>query len=88
MLTGYIGSVTFLQQVIATLRALRGVPGTNADGPGGATAGTRDVQYFCDPVLGDNGQLYVPQVRRTDGRPTDRPTDRLTDCVAGSDCVR
>lgn len=47
LLTGYIGSLSFLQaiaQVAATLRA--GNPG---------------LTYVCDPVLGDAGRLYVPR---------------------------
>jgi len=47
MLTGYIGSVSFLQAVLETVRAVR--------------AASPDMVYFCDPVMGDNGKLYVPE---------------------------
>lgn len=43
LLTGYIGSSTFLKSVLRLLDKLG------------------DVAYVCDPVLGDNGQLYVPK---------------------------
>lgn len=46
LLTGYIGSVSFLRQVLDVLKALR------SENP--------DVRYYCDPVLGDKGKLYVP----------------------------
>lgn len=44
LLTGYIGAVSFLREVIELRRAL-----------GSACT------YLCDPVLGDNGKLYVPE---------------------------
>ena len=46
MLTGYIGSASFLRAVLDTARAVR------AENP--------QMRYFCDPVMGDNGRLYVP----------------------------
>jgi pyridoxine kinase len=45
LLTGYIGSLSFLQAVAHVAATLR------AAGP---------VTYLCDPVLGDGGKLYVP----------------------------
>jgi len=46
MLTGYIGSVTFLRAVAKVHKALR--------------AANPNLRYVCDPVLGDEGKLYVP----------------------------
>jgi pyridoxine kinase len=47
VLTGYIGSVTFLQSVSRVLqRVQEKVP---------------SFRYVCDPVLGDDGQYYVPK---------------------------
>lgn len=46
MLTGYIGSESFLRAVLDVLQALRSV---------------RDVRFVCDPVLGDAGEFYVPR---------------------------
>jgi pyridoxine kinase len=42
VLSGYIGSASFLEAVANVVRAAPG------------------VRYVCDPVLGDNGRLYVP----------------------------
>ena len=46
LLTGYIGSESFLLQVIRVLQTLRK---------------HRSVRFVCDPVLGDAGQFYVPR---------------------------
>jgi len=46
-LTGYIGNPLFLRQVGHILKKLRQA------NPG--------LVYVCDPVMGDNGQLYVPK---------------------------
>jgi pyridoxine kinase len=46
ILTGYIGSASFLRTVLRTIRAVRDV--------------RPEAVYICDPVLGDRGQLYVP----------------------------
>lgn len=45
LLTGYIGSVSFLEAVLDVLELLRR---------------QGRVRYVCDPVLGDRGQFYVP----------------------------
>jgi len=45
LLTGYIGSESFLRAVLDVLKALRQ---------------HSHVRYICDPVLGDMGKLYVP----------------------------
>ncbi|XP_062203937.1 pyridoxal kinase-like isoform X2 [Phragmites australis] len=47
LLTGYIGSVSFLNAVLQVVDKLRSV--------------NPDLTYVCDPVLGDEGKLYVPQ---------------------------
>ncbi|KQJ85967.1 pyridoxal kinase [Brachypodium distachyon] len=47
LLTGYIGSVSFLNTVLQAVDKLRSV--------------NPDLIYVCDPVLGDEGKLYVPQ---------------------------
>ena len=46
VLTGYMGSADAVRAVVRALPLLR------QSQPG--------VQYWCDPVLGDNGRLYVP----------------------------
>lgn len=46
LLTGYIGSESFLKAVIQVLETLRR---------------NREVRFVCDPVLGDAGQFYVPR---------------------------
>ncbi|XP_057522153.1 pyridoxal kinase-like isoform X2 [Amaranthus tricolor] len=47
LLTGYIGSVSFLNTVLEVITKLRSV------NPG--------LLYVCDPVMGDEGKLYVPE---------------------------
>ena len=47
LLTGYIGSLSFLEAVLDTLTSLR--------------QRNPNVIYVCDPVLGDHGKLYVPK---------------------------
>ena len=46
LLTGYIGSVSFLRAVISVAKRLR--------------ERNPHLVYFCDPVLGDHGKFYVP----------------------------
>lgn len=46
VLTGYISSASFLEGVVETVLEMR------KSGP---------LVYVCDPVLGDNGKLYVPE---------------------------
>lgn len=46
LLTGYIGSESFLTAVLDVLKTMR------SKGP---------VRFVCDPVLGDKGKFYVPQ---------------------------
>jgi pyridoxine kinase len=48
MLTGYIGSTTFLRAILRTLEILR--------------EAQPDLVYVCDPVMGDLGPgLYIPE---------------------------
>eukprot|EP00755_Sulcionema_specki_P000149 Sspe_Gene.114706::Locus_100892_Transcript_1_2_Confidence_0.500_Length_790::g.114706::m.114706/K00868/pdxK, pdxY; pyridoxine kinase len=47
LLTGYIGSVPFLESITKMLQLLR--------------ERNPNIKYLCDPVLGDNGKLYVPE---------------------------
>jgi pyridoxine kinase len=46
VLTGYMGSAETIRAVLRALPLLR--------------SARPDVQFWCDPVLGDNGRLYVP----------------------------
>lgn len=46
LLTGYIGSVSFLETILRVVEKLRSV--------------NPDMIYVCDPVLGDDGDFYVP----------------------------
>ena len=47
ILTGYIGSVSFLEAVIDVIECVRKY--------------NPNVKYVCDPVLGDDGAFYVPE---------------------------
>ncbi|KAK2986734.1 hypothetical protein RJ640_010959 [Escallonia rubra] len=46
LLTGYIGSVSFLETVLKVVKKLRSI--------------NPELKYVCDPVMGDEGKLYVP----------------------------
>ncbi|KAH8370192.1 hypothetical protein KR093_002580, partial [Drosophila rubida] len=46
LLTGYIGNPLFLRQVGVILKAIR--------------KANPNLIYVCDPVMGDNGSMYVP----------------------------
>ncbi|CAN1351573.1 Pyridoxal kinase, partial [Linum perenne] len=46
LLTGYIGSVSFLNTVLEVVNKLRTI--------------NPKLIYVCDPVMGDEGKLYVP----------------------------
>ena len=46
-MTGYIGSASFLEAVVSVIERVQ--------------AQSPNVKYVCDPVLGDNGKLYVPE---------------------------
>jgi pyridoxine kinase len=46
LLTGYIGSESFLRRVVALVDEMRA---------------SRSVSWVCDPVLGDHGVCYVPE---------------------------
>ncbi|XP_031841260.1 pyridoxal kinase [Nomia melanderi] len=47
LLTGYIGSVSFLKSVTGVIQALK--------------QKNPNLIYVCDPVMGDNGKMYVPE---------------------------
>jgi pyridoxine kinase len=47
VLTGYVGSASFLDAILDVILACRAV--------------NPHVRYVCDPVLGDAGRFYVPQ---------------------------
>ncbi|XP_052871594.1 pyridoxal kinase-like, partial [Anopheles cruzii] len=47
LLTGYVGNPTFLREIANILKSLRAV---NAK-----------LVYVCDPVMGDEGVMYVPK---------------------------
>lgn len=47
LLTGYVGSVSFLNQIVKVIQHLKTV--------------NPNIVYVCDPVMGDNGQMYVPK---------------------------
>ncbi|RAL46621.1 unnamed protein product [Cuscuta campestris] len=46
LLTGYIGSVSFLEKVLQVVDKLRAI--------------NPELVYVCDPVMGDDGKLYIP----------------------------
>eukprot|EP00762_Andalucia_godoyi_P004118 ANDGO_06344.mRNA.1 Pyridoxal kinase len=48
LLTGFIGSEAFLQSVVDVISELR------------SSQNSPQLLYLCDPVLGDDGKLYVP----------------------------
>ncbi|XP_076445148.1 pyridoxal kinase-like [Babylonia areolata] len=47
VLTGYIGSKSFLEKVADVVKELR--------------ANNDSIVYVCDPVMGDDGHMYVPE---------------------------
>eukprot|EP00050_Salpingoeca_kvevrii_P001452 m.169944 g.169944 ORF g.169944 m.169944 type:complete len:296 (-) comp10375_c0_seq2:3516-4403(-) len=47
LLTGYVGSAEFLSTVVRIVRRMREI--------------NPDLIYVCDPVMGDDGKLYVPE---------------------------
>lgn len=47
ILTGYIGSESFLSAVVNVVQKLKGL--------------NPKCRYICDPVLGDMGRFYVPK---------------------------
>jgi pyridoxine kinase len=67
LLTGYVGTADFLRAVAAAARELG--CGSGGGGPGGGDGGgsnpssstpPQQVEWYCDPVMGDEGKLYVP----------------------------
>ncbi|GJW69844.1 pyridoxal kinase isoform X1 [Tanacetum coccineum] len=65
LLTGYIGSVSFLDTVLEVVSKLRSVnPALTYDdliSYSSSVTGSATTIIFCDPVMGDEGKLYVPQ---------------------------
>ncbi|XP_032679094.1 pyridoxal kinase [Odontomachus brunneus] len=47
LLTGYVGSASFLKRIAILVTALK--------------CKNPNLIYVCDPVMGDNGKLYVPE---------------------------
>ncbi|KAF6204980.1 hypothetical protein GE061_019147 [Apolygus lucorum] len=47
LLTGYIGSPSFLQKVASVVKELK--------------SNNPKLRYVCDPVMGDDGKMYVPE---------------------------
>ncbi|XP_076183301.1 pyridoxal kinase [Ptiloglossa arizonensis] len=47
LLTGYVSSASFLKKIVEVVRALKHK--------------NPNLIYVCDPVMGDNGKLYVPE---------------------------
>ncbi|XP_024890907.1 pyridoxal kinase [Temnothorax curvispinosus] len=47
LLTGYIGSASFLKRVASLVTILK--------------TKNPNITYVCDPVMGDNGKMYVPE---------------------------
>ncbi|EZA59105.1 Pyridoxal kinase [Ooceraea biroi] len=47
LLTGYIGSASFLKRVAVLVKTLK--------------SKNLNLTYVCDPVMGDNGKMYVPE---------------------------
>jgi pyridoxine kinase len=56
ILTGYIGSPSFLEAVVDVVVTVRNTCNTSSN----TSTTSAPVRYVCDPVLGDRGQLYVP----------------------------
>jgi pyridoxine kinase len=51
ILTGYIGSESFLEAVVDAVKMVRGEQENES---------AKRPRFVCDPVLGDNGKFYVP----------------------------
>lgn len=47
LLTGYVGSASFLKRIAVLVKALK--------------RKNPNLIYVCDPVIGDNGKMYVPE---------------------------
>lgn len=47
LLTGYVGSASFLKRIALLVKALK--------------SKNPNLIYVCDPVIGDNGKMYVPE---------------------------
>lgn len=47
LLTGYVGSASFLEKIVEVVKEFKEV--------------NPELYFVCDPVMGDNGQMYVPE---------------------------
>lgn len=70
LLTGYVGSASFLEQVYETVKQLKkknpelvyGMNNCFSRNPWIPIQETYNLEFsVCDPVMGDNGQMYVPE---------------------------
>jgi pyridoxine kinase len=52
ILTGYIGSESFLEAVVDVVKLVREEVGRKSE---------KQLRFVCDPVLGDKGKFYVPE---------------------------
>lgn len=52
ILTGYIGSESFLEAVVDAVKMVREEVGQKSE---------KRLRFVCDPVLGDKGKFYVPK---------------------------
>jgi len=62
VLTGYIGSESFLEAVVDVVQGIRNRQKTNRNHqpPQQQPQQQQPLRYVCDPVLGDDGKFYVP----------------------------
>lgn len=64
ILTGYIGSESFLLSVIDVVQTVRKAAADDHNSSIDTirtTTSSSTVRYVCDPVLGDKGKFYVPE---------------------------
>lgn len=60
LLTGYIGSASFLEAVLDVIQTLKQQSQQQTSSTNTTTT-KNVVRYVCDPVLGDSGKFYVPK---------------------------
>ena len=59
ILTGYIGSLSFLESIASAVKKV--IDSKRKEMKDEKKSESNDVCYVCDPVLGDEGKLYVPE---------------------------